>query len=267
MQIRLFILAVIVFALAACGSDDETVVPDDPLPTVADPAAALTGGPDILTATATGIVSPTVAASATSASTATPTEADAVSPTATFPPPPTVTPSPTVDLTARAQATGTAAILEAPVISTVTPGGSVGATPVAVADVVITEAQFQEEVSLRISQIDAIESARIFFIAGENSGIRVSLRALGGEALVSGTVFVPFEATGDFVTIGGTVTIDVGSGDPPQPYVDTILNDLLPIIVESFDAILTQRLGEDQNLESMRFVDDTMQIQLIVPAN
>jgi hypothetical protein len=36
-------------------------------------------------------------------------------------------------------------------------------------------------------------------------------------------------------------------------------------VIDALDAILTERLGEDQNLESIVMTDREMQIELLVP--
>jgi hypothetical protein len=268
MRLRLIFLTLILI-LAACGSDDSGDETNQALPTLAEVGADATEeatevmlipvATETNERTATEVVeeSPTVEPSNT------------LPPTATFRPPPTQTPAPTIDRTRAAIGTGTAAVEEAVIISTVTAGAnSPVTTPMAVADVVITAAQFQEEVSLRIEDIQEIESARVSFVSGENPGVQVGLRASGGEALVNGTVFIPFQMTGSFVAIGGTINVEVGSGNPPQAYVDVALSHVLPAVVESFEAILKQRVGDEQDLESLEFVDaTTMQIRLLVPAN
>jgi hypothetical protein len=269
MRLRLIFL-ILILILAACGSDDdggdET---NQALPTLAEVAADTTeeATDAIVVEQATETDEPTATEVVEESPTVEPS--NTLPPTATFRPLPTQTPAPTVDRTRVAIGTGTAAVEEAVIISTVTAGAnSPATTPMAVANVVITAAQFQEEVSLRIEDIQEIESARVSFVSGENPGIQVGLRASGGEALVNGTVFIPFQMTGSFVAIGGTINVEVGSGNPPQAYVDVALNHVLPAVVESFEAILKQRVGDEQDLESLEFVDaTTMQIQLLVPAN
>lgn len=254
--------------LAGCGGDgdsDDEVVPtliELPTETATDDAAQVDASATAVTSeaeTATRTAAPTVTPTATSAATLT------SPPTATFIPSATSSPPPTADVAASA----TAAILEAPRYATFTPPAA-GVTlppttiPLMAADVVITEDQFQEEVDLLIAQNPLIDRASVTFAGGQQPGIRVNMIAYGGEALTNGTVFVSFQLSGGFVLIAVT-EVSVGSGEPPQQYVDLATNDLRLLVVEAFDRILTERLGPAHDLETIAFVGDTMQIMLLVP--
>jgi hypothetical protein len=165
MRLHLIFLTLILI-LAACGSDDGGDATNQALPTLAEVAADATEEATevMLIQVATETNEPTATEVVEESPTVEPS--NTVPPTATFRPPPTQTPAPTIDRTRAAIGTGTAAVEEAVIISTVTAGAnSPVTTPMAVADVVITAAQFQEEVSLRIEDIQEIESARVRMIS------------------------------------------------------------------------------------------------------
>jgi hypothetical protein len=220
----------------------------------------------------------------TEISTATPTLTHTPSPTDT--PQPTDTPSdtatptetlfpsntpiateqntPTTEPTFASAASATAAILEAPRFSTLTPppaGTPLPSTPQVAADVTITEAQFQEEVNAQIANIPAIESAKINFVT---DGISVELTALGGEAYVTGRVLVEVLLTGDFATIHIT-DIEVNAPEPPPAYLDLATGDFFLVIYNSLDSILKQRLGPDQKLKSIAVNETVIEVTLLVP--
>lgn len=262
----LFLLISIVMLIFAAGCDTGGDDDDNVLPTVmelpTDEVQSATEGPSaVLTETETS--APT----------------DTLEPTLTSTPQPTNTPVPTIMSSATpslnptrvVELSATAAILEAPRLSTLTPvpiGADVQppvyTIPVLAADVVITEQQFQEEVSLRVAANPKIQSAGIDFVTGNPSGILVRLTATGGQAFVTGDVFVSFQLSGGLLAIS-ILDISVGSGEPPQSFVDIVQNDLFQLIVDSFDAIITQRLGTDHDLEQITFTDTTMDIMLLVP--
>jgi hypothetical protein len=257
--------------LAGCGGGDDR--PD--IPTL----AALGGTAEITpeatpfaisltletTAEETVIVSLTEEVTATSQITAEITVEAAATADST----PTPRPTRTISPTPANIASVTAAFVEAPVFSTLTPApGDAGrlqtATPQIAADVIITEAQFLEELRVQIADYPNIESVTVAFEGGELPGVRVRMDAYGGQAITSGEVFVNFQLTGDFVTIAVTA-ISTGSGQPPQPYIEIATGDLYFAVIAAFDAILTQRLGEDHNLESITITEDAMLIMLLIP--
>jgi hypothetical protein len=169
----------------------------------------------------------------------------------------------TVEPTQAAIATGTAAVLEAPRFSTVTPGGDTqaNATPQIVADLTITEGQFQEEVNVQVASYPAIQRARVDFVP---DGINVELTASGGEAFITGNVFVAIQVTGSFATISiGDITVN--APEPPDAYIETVTGDFFALMVNVLDTILTQRLGEEHNLENIVMTDAAMEITLLVP--
>lgn len=209
--------------------------------------------------------------------TATPTESETPGPTMTptvtltFTPFPTFTATPrasetpraTVEPTQAAIATGTAAAQEAPRFATVTPGGNVqpGSTPQMVADVIVTESQFQEELNRQLASYSSMQRARADFVPG---GINVELTALGGQAFITGNVFVSIELTNGFATISiGEITVN--APEPPEAYVETVTGDFFALMVNVLDTILTQRVGEENDLENIVVTDTTMEITLLVP--
>lgn len=209
--------------------------------------------------------------------TGTPTESETPGPTMTptvtltFTPFPTFTATPrpsatlraTVEPTQAAIATGTAAAQEAPRFATVTPGGNVqpGSTPPMVATVIVTERQFQEELNLQLASYPSMQRARADFVPG---GINVELTALGGQAFITGTVFVSIELTGSFATISiGEITVN--APEPPEAYIETVTGDFFTLMVNVLDTILTQRVGDENDLENIVVTDTAIEITLLVP--
>jgi hypothetical protein len=250
----------LIVLVAACQPSE----PQGELPTLAVlPSESPTEAPTA-TETQTPSPSPTETTAGTDTPTPTNTPTETLIPSET--PRPTTTPIPTTEPTTAAIATGTAAVLEAPRFSTLTPppagsGVQPPSTPLVAADVIITEPQFQEEVNTRLPNIPAIESARINFVP---DGISVDLTALGGEAFITGKVLVSVQLTGDFATI--TIgDIQVNAPEPPQAYLDLVTGDFFLMMLNSLDSILKQRLGPDQNLKSIVVTDTTIEVILIVP--
>lgn len=199
-------------------------------------------------------------------STPTPSRTPTLTPTATQTPTITLTPSNTPNPTSALIASGTAAVEEAPRFSTFTPvppgaPTAVLTTPQVIADVIITERQFQEEVNLRLASYSSMQRALVDFTPGV---IAVQLTALGGEAFITGNVQVRVQATGRFATIS-LGEIIVNAAEVPPAYADTVTGDFFIMITDSLNAILEQRLGQDQNLENIELTDTQMEITLLVP--
>lgn len=193
---------------------------------------------------------------------ATPTQTATTRPTST--PRPTQTIPATVEPTRAAINTATQAVLEAPRFSTFTPapGGEVPAgTPAQLADVVITEQQFQEALDARLVTSASIDRAAVDFVRG---AINVELTALGGEALTTGIVTISVQLTGDFATISIS-DIRVNAPEPPPVYVETVSADFFPAVLETLDSILEQRLGLDQKLRTIAVTDTAIEVSLLVP--
>ncbi|NWG16187.1 MAG: hypothetical protein HXY41_06085 [Chloroflexi bacterium] len=245
-------LALLVMA-AACAPAAQTTEPD--LPTLAVlPSVTPTDTPAIPTDTR--------APTDTPFSTAVPTLTSTPRPTRT--PRPTDAPPATVPPTLAAVGTATQAVLEAPRFSTFTPapdGLLPTGTPKQLADVVITEAQFQEEVDRRVADLPSIDRAIVDFVPG---GIQVELTALGGEALTTGIVLVTVELTGSFATIA-IGDIQVNAPEPPQVYVQVVSSDFFAMMLDSLDSILKQRLGPNQQLRDIAVTDSVIEVTLLVP--
>lgn len=176
-----------------------------------------------------------------------------------------VTPTNTVEPTQAAIGTATQSILEAPRFATFTPPapGIVAATgaPQQFADVVISEAQFQEEVNSKLLAYPNLESIAVDFVP---SGIRARLTAYDGTELTSGTVLVAIIMNGEVAAISiSQITTD--TAPVPQGYIDVATGDFFVMMVETLDSILKQRLGPEQNLENIVIMDSEMQISLLVP--
>jgi hypothetical protein len=230
------------------------------LPTL-DPSAEVTEPVETLATEPTEAVQPsdTPAPSRTPVPTRTPTLLPTETPRPTQPPPPTSEP------TLAAASSATAAVLEAPRFSTFTPAPPGSSpppgTPQQIADVVITEAQFQEEVNLKITTYESMQMARVDFVPG---GINVDLTALGGEAFISGRVFVSITVSGGIAAISPT-EITVNAPEPPEAYVVTVSGDFTLLMIDVMDTILRARLGPDQDLENIVMTDREMLITLLVP--
>lgn len=212
-------------------------------------------------ASAAPIPSNTAAPTNTLAPTATLTPTETLTPTRT--PRPTETPRATIEPTRAAISTVTAAVLEAPRFATFTPapGGAPPGTPAQLADVVITERQFQEALNARLIGVAGIDRAIVDFVPG---AINVELTALGGEALTTGLVTVTVELTGDFATISVT-DIRVNALEPPPVYVEHVSASLFPALLDTLDGILQQRLGDQQKLRAIAVTDTAIEATLLVP--
>ncbi len=248
----------LIILVTAC----QPAAPQGDLPTLAVfPTETATDEPTATqTLTFTPLPTDTPGPTDTSTATATPTETLVPSNT----PRATAEPSQTIEPTSAAVASATAAVLEAPRFSTLTPAPGVTpipGTPQRAADVTITEGQFQEEVNLRLPNIPAIQSAKVNFVA---DGISVDLTALGGDAYVTGKVLVSILLTGDFATI--TIgDIQVNAPEAPQAYLDLVTGDFFLMMLDSLDSILKQRLGPDQKLKNIVVTENAIEVTLLVP--
>lgn len=262
---RMYLLLLVVLLLAAC----QPAADDGELPTL----AVLSSPTPIETAEPLpSDIPPTVTddEAATPTSTLTPTLTRTRPPTATFTPRPASTATPTetplpMNLTAQAAGTATARVVEAPRLSSPTPNPSgavvAGGTPQLVADLVITEGQFQEEVDLAVAGIESIQSAVIDFVP---DGINVELTALGGQAFITGRVFVSIELVGGFIAvIPGEITVN--ALEPPEAYVEVVDGEFFSMMIDVLDKILTLRLGEEHDLENIVMTDTDMAVTLLVP--
>lgn len=131
------------------------------------------------------------------------------------------------------------------------------------ADLIITQQEFQREFNQRL-QDTSIESAVVNFVPEEPQGMRVRMTAPGGQALVTGDVFISFQLSDSFLLIT-LADVAVSSGDPPAMYATIARDELYPLITETFGSILDARLGADHNLETLTFTQTTMEMTLLVP--
>lgn len=232
-------------------------------------------------ATPTETQTPTATFTSTALNTPTPrnTNTPTLTPSLTFTPSNTPIASETVDPTIAIESTSTAAVVEAPAFATFTPlppGPIIVAarptstgTPEIVADVLITEAQFQEEMDRILAGESSVSRTEVRFVPDE--GIAVALTALSDGVFVSGSFTIPVMLAGggfnSFVQIGGQVDITMDDeGEPSEAYVETALMIVTPAVQEAFGFILDQRLGEGQhNLEDLQITDDALAITLYVP--
>ena len=140
------------------------------------------------------------------------------------------------------------------------PGGAPAGTPAQLADVVISERQFQEGLDARLVGVNGIDRAFVDFVPG---AINVELTAPGGEALTTGLVVVTVELTGEFATISVT-DIRVNAPEPPPVYIEHVSNDLFPALLETLDGILQERLGDQQKLRKIAVTDNEIEATLLV---
>jgi len=225
-------------------------------------------------ATETATSTETLEPSATFTETSTPTETSI--PTER----PTLAPTSTPNPTRAVQASATAQVLEAPVISTFTPvsGILVQARPTSTgeplvnADIIITERQFQEEMDRLLSVNPDIQSILVRFVSG---GIDIEMTVQGDGAFVSGTIYVTFtlsNVSGNNLLIVEPVAPDLfrmsGLSEPPEDFIEIAYTTVVPALFESFNFILNQRLGEGQHdLENIQINATGMGITLVVPVN
>lgn len=239
----------------------------------------------------TQVVLPSATNTITPSDTPAPTNTPTITTTPTITPSPTVsptrtvqpsrTPSPrpsqTLDSTRVAIGTATAQVEEAPQFSTITPvpPGILGAVrptstgaPEVVADVVITERQFQEEIDRLIAENENLNRAEINFVPG---AVQIELTALSDGAFATGTFDVIFRLTSNsinnFVQIQTAGTFDMQGGlEPSEEFIQIASSDGTILVFDAFNFILNQRLGEgNHDLEFIEIGDDTMGISLFVP--
>jgi hypothetical protein len=272
---RILLPVVIALLIASCQPTDQ------PLPTLVafptdTPSPEASNTPTELptaTATMTDTPSPTPTLTPLPTDTATATELPSETPTAS----PTSLATATPNAREVARDTATAQVIEAPVYATFTPippgviavirPTSTG-VPEMVADIIIYEYQFQEEIDRILGTDTRISTIRLDFVP---AGITVELTATGGAAFVTGTFTVNFMLNqggfNNILIIGGMTDFAMRSGgEPPQDFVELAASVVVPAVQEAFDFILNQRLGTGRhNLESIVLNDTQMGITLLVP--
>ncbi|MBZ0293204.1 MAG: hypothetical protein K8L99_11620 [Anaerolineae bacterium] len=201
----------------------------------------------------------------TDAPTLTPESSKTPVPSATSTPLPTNTDIPETQpptLTPDSAATSTTSAQSAPRFATLTPNpGGNRTTPQVLADVIITEGQFQEIVNRRVATIDSIESAFVDFVP---EGIEVQLTATGGAAFITAEVLVAFDVAEGFVQIS-IGDIRMNAAEPPEEFLTVVGGDFFTMMVETFSELLTQQLGAQHDLETLVIQGNTMEITLLVP--
>jgi hypothetical protein len=134
-------------------------------------------------------------------------------------------------------------------------------TPVVMADVVITQGDFQRAVDLALTDSETIQGAEIDFVPG---GINVGLTALGGAAYITGRVQVLIQVSGSFATI--TIgDIQVNAAEPPEAYLEVVNGEFFGLMIQVLDSLLTERVGEGHDLENIALNDEAMEVFLLVP--
>lgn len=175
---------------------------------------------------------------------------------------PTVTP--TVEPTQAAIATATEKALELPVYATFT-AAPAGTLPPAsnfnqVADVLINEKQFQEELNAALPSKPGIQSAVVDFVPG---AIVVKMTTSGFTPII-GTVTIPVTLQNDLasITISGITTEPM---PVPQSYIDLSTGDLFVLMVDTLDKIVKSRIGANQKLKSIAVTDTSINVMMLVP--
>ena len=260
-------LLALILILAAC---QPTTTPTETLPTIAVLDAVTA---EVTEAQTVEAQTAEVTIEVTSESTVEATEAiispdmptDTAEPTnpATVTPRP-VTPTQTIEPTQAAIGTATQAVLEAPRYATFTaaPLGTIPPTSSLkqVADVVINEQQFQEEVNLNLLTSSSMQSAVIDFVPG---AIKVQMTT-SGETPISGTVTIPVTLVNDLASI--TISDITSDQQPvPQSYVDVATGDLFTLMLETLDKIVKTRIGPQQKLKTMAVTDTAIEVVMLVP--
>ena len=264
MRRLIIIMLMTMVALVACQTESAE---DAELPTLAV-LPSETSTPTIeASPTDTATFTPTH--TATTQPTRTPSHTPTETPTETPIPDDTETPIPTYDVTRAFIETSTAEVEEAPSFATFTPAVSgvvrlSTGTPQMVADLVINEDQFQEEITRLVNLRDDVESAKVDFI--EEAGIAFQVTAIGGDgALSTGILFVVVESSNGLLEIYGQPLVEEGEV-LSQEFIALVSGPfLVEVVVTSLDDILTQRLGDSHNLESVVMTDTEMQVSLLVP--
>jgi len=262
---RLFLLVMIAGVVLAACQAEPTAEPE--LPTLAVLPSETVEPTETATLTLTASLTPTQ--TATTQPTRTPSHTPTNTPTDTPIPADTATPVETLDLTRAFIGTATSAVEEAPIFATFTPATSgvvriATGTPQMMADVVITERQFEEEITRLVALRDDVESVDIDFV--EESGIGFIITAKSGNGIIStGILFIVVETNDGFATIEGFPIIEE----------DEVLSDefillitgpfLVEVVIPALDDIFQQRLGDTHNLESIVITDTEMQVSLLVP--
>ena len=251
-------LLALILVLAACQPNAQ---PTEVLPTV----AVLPGG-------ATATFEPTAAKTAeatieaTAETTAEATVETTAETTETTVPKITNTPTTTntVEPTQAAINTATEAALEVPHFATFT-AAPAGTLPPAgnfnqVADVVISEAQFQKAIDTILPSKPSIQSAVVDFIPG---AIVVKM-TISGDTPISGTVTIPVTLQNDLASI----TISDITTDPmpvPESYGNVATGDLFTMMVGTLDTIVKGRIGANQKLKSIEVTDTSIGVMMLVP--
>lgn len=274
MKLSWLSLCLLAFVVASCAPADDT------LPTLVPTLTPSSQPPTpTLTATPSDTPAPTVTPSDTPTPTETFTPTQTLTPSSTWTPSPTATPSatftPTTNPTVQAAITATAAELLRPRLATFTPAPpgvpvrptSTG-TPQVIADVVITEVQFQQEVNRLLVGKRDVSQAEIDFTP---QGVRVVLSASGGQAITSGEFTVYFSMSQPGFNNLLTIYADppeafrmVGGLPPSDAFVNVAYLEVLPAVFKAFDNLLNQRLGQGQhNLDNLVLTDQEMLISLL----
>jgi hypothetical protein len=176
----------------------------------------------------------------------------------------TPTAAPTVEPTQAAISTATEKALELPVYATFT-AAPAGTLPPAsnfnqVADVLINEKQFQEEINAALPSKPGIQSAVVDFVPG---AIVVKMTT-SRFTPITGTVTIPVTLQNDLASI----TISDITTDPmpaPQSYIDLATGDLFVLMVNTLDKIVKARIGADQKLKSIAVTDTSINVTMLVP--
>ena len=274
---RIALILSVALLATACQQNDVVIPTLRVLPSVT-PSATLT-----LTLEPTETLAPTDTPEPTATYTETEIPTETFTPSNTPTPSRTPIPSATANATNAAMGTSTAQVLEAPVFSTFTPPppGIIVAvrptstgTPQVVADVIITQSQYQEEVNRLLADNPDVSQAEVVLA---EEGVFVNLTATGGDAFATGRFLIRFDlSTGmggdsfnNIVVVQPVSPAEFemqGGGLPSETFVGVAYGDVTEAVFEAFNSILNQRLGEgNHNLEFVTLENGRMLISLLVP--
>lgn len=275
---RIALFIAVAFLAAACQQTTDEI-PTLRVLSSATPLPTVTHTPE-----PTETVAPTDTPEPTATYTATEIPTETFTPSNTPTPSRTPIPSETPDATNVVIGTSTAQVIEAPQFSTFTPlpPGIIGAvrptstgTPEVMADVIITQSQFQEEVN-RILMGNPDVSQSELILAEE--GVFVNLTATGGDAFATGRFLIRFDLSTGAIDGSGFNNIVIvrpvapdefvmrDGNAPSEEFITIAYGDVTEAVFEAFNDILNQRLGEgNHNLEFITLERGRMLISLLVP--
>jgi hypothetical protein len=246
----------VVVSVSACQAG-----PDAVLPTL----AVLDTATFAPTAAPTLLPSPTAPAMTTAAPT--PTITDTAGPTAVVTA--TFTPSatfniPTNNPTLLAQGTATARANNPPIYATFTPPAVppiVTVTPQVLALMAISELEFQTALTARLGEQSQIQRV---FVDFRPQQMIFTLTANTGSGIVTAEAVFDVLQGDDLAQIQ---LVDIrANGTPPAAFVEVVTLDFTFLVVETLEVLIDERVGVENNPQTIRVTDQAIELELRVPA-